>query len=167
MTLKIQILRCWRRLFIILVSLTMKWFSEKMLISTRCIHGFMSNLIKKSWTDSTQQGEGLENTNFWCAYIIYEWYLINKPEFLCAMLCKQICKYFAVSWSPKSSICALLFPVARFPNPSFQITNGVVCKLFCLFFYVSELEKVVPCTKGSENTVRHASAARLPNRVHK
>ena len=23
-----------------------------MLISTRCIHGFMSNLIKKSWTDS-------------------------------------------------------------------------------------------------------------------
>ena len=24
---------------------------KKMLISTRCIHGFMSNLIKKSWTD--------------------------------------------------------------------------------------------------------------------
>ena len=56
-------LRCSRRLFIILVSLTMTWFSEKirvswtltlekMLISTRCIHGFMSNLIKKSWTDS-------------------------------------------------------------------------------------------------------------------
>ena len=31
-----------------LVSLMMKRFSEKMLISTRCIHGFMSNLIKKS-----------------------------------------------------------------------------------------------------------------------
>ena len=30
-------------------------FSEKVLISTRCIHGFMSNLIKKSWTDSTQK----------------------------------------------------------------------------------------------------------------
>ena len=27
-------------------------FSEKMLIFTRCIHGFMSNLLKKSWTDS-------------------------------------------------------------------------------------------------------------------
>jgi hypothetical protein len=40
-------------LFIILVSLTMTWFSEKMLISTWCINGFMSNLIKKSWTDST------------------------------------------------------------------------------------------------------------------
>ena len=37
-------------------------FSEKMLISTRCIHGFMSNLIKKSWTDSiaelSLEGEG-------------------------------------------------------------------------------------------------------------
>ena len=55
MALKVQILRCSRRLFIILVSLTMTWFSEKMLISTRCIHGFMSNLIKKSWTDSNPQ----------------------------------------------------------------------------------------------------------------
>ena len=55
MTLKVRILRCSRRLFIILVSLTMTWFSEKMLISTRCIHGFMSNLIKKSWTDSSTQ----------------------------------------------------------------------------------------------------------------
>ena len=40
-------------LFIILVGLMMTRFSEKMLISTRCIHGFMSNLIKKIWTDST------------------------------------------------------------------------------------------------------------------
>ena len=53
MTLKGRILRCSRRVFIILVSLMMTWFSEKMLIFTRCIHGFMSNLIKKSWTDST------------------------------------------------------------------------------------------------------------------
>ena len=45
-------MRCSRRLFIILVSLTMTWFSEKIVISTRCIHNFMSNLIKKSWTDS-------------------------------------------------------------------------------------------------------------------
>ena len=42
MTLKVGILRRSRRLFIILVILTM-------LISSRCIHGFMSNLIKKSW----------------------------------------------------------------------------------------------------------------------
>ena len=39
-------------LFIILVSLTMTIFSEKVLISYRCISGLMSNLIKKSWTDS-------------------------------------------------------------------------------------------------------------------
>ena len=35
-------------LLIILVGLTVTLFSEKMLISTRCIHGFMPNLIKKS-----------------------------------------------------------------------------------------------------------------------
>ena len=40
-------------LFIILEGLTMTWFGEKMLIFTRCIHGFMSKLIKKSWTDSS------------------------------------------------------------------------------------------------------------------
>ena len=37
----------------ILVSLMMTWFSEKMLISTKWTHSFISNLIKKSWTDST------------------------------------------------------------------------------------------------------------------
>ena len=39
-------------LFIILVSLTMTRFSGKMLLSTWCVHGFMSNLIKTSWMDS-------------------------------------------------------------------------------------------------------------------
>ena len=53
MTLKVWILRCLRRLFIILVSLTVTLVSEKMLIYTRCILGFMSNSIKKSWKDST------------------------------------------------------------------------------------------------------------------
>ena len=49
MTLKIRILR----LFKISVNLTMTLFNEKMLISTRCIYGYVSNLIKKSWTVST------------------------------------------------------------------------------------------------------------------
>ena len=40
-------------LFIILVSLTMTLFSDKMLISHRCICCLMPNLIKKSWTVST------------------------------------------------------------------------------------------------------------------
>ena len=39
-------------MFIILVSLMMTLLSEKVLISDRCISGLMSNLIKKSWTDS-------------------------------------------------------------------------------------------------------------------
>ena len=52
MTLKVRILQSLTRLFIILVSLTMSLFSEKMLIFNRCISGLMSNLIKKSWTVS-------------------------------------------------------------------------------------------------------------------
>ena len=40
-------------LFIILVSLRMTLFSEKMLISNRWIRGLMSNLIKKSWKVSS------------------------------------------------------------------------------------------------------------------
>ena len=55
MTLKIKILRCSRRLFIILVSLMVTLFSEKMLISTRWIHGFMHKSLKKSWTVSIDQ----------------------------------------------------------------------------------------------------------------
>ena len=55
MTLKIQIFIYSRRLFIILVSLTITWFSGKMLISPRCICGLMPNLIKKSCRISKQQ----------------------------------------------------------------------------------------------------------------
>ena len=52
MTLKLRILRSLTRLFIILVSLTRSLFSEKMLISKRCISDLMPSLIKKYWTDS-------------------------------------------------------------------------------------------------------------------
>ena len=53
---------CWflSALFIILISLTMTRFSEKMLLSTRYIHGFMSNLIKKSLTDSKHAAGGTD-----------------------------------------------------------------------------------------------------------
>ena len=51
-------------LFIILVSLTMTIFSEKVLISIRCICGLMSYLIKKSWTDSNEHAFVL--FRFWC-----------------------------------------------------------------------------------------------------
>ena len=40
-------------LLIILVSLTMTSFSEKILISNRWISGLMPNLTKKPWTVST------------------------------------------------------------------------------------------------------------------
>ena len=39
-------------LFIILVGLTMTWYSENIPISNRCIRGLMPNFIKKSWTVS-------------------------------------------------------------------------------------------------------------------
>ena len=51
-TLKVRIFQSLRRLFIILVGLTMTWFSEKMLISKIGRHGLMPNLIKKSLTVS-------------------------------------------------------------------------------------------------------------------
>ena len=66
-----------RRSLIILVGLTMTWFSEKLLISTRCLYGFMPNLDKKSWmvfnstyskhktrSDPAPAGSGLNN-NYW------------------------------------------------------------------------------------------------------
>ena len=55
-TLKIKILRCSRRLFIIFESLTVTLFSEKKLISAWCICGFISNWNKKSLTVSNLRG---------------------------------------------------------------------------------------------------------------
>ena len=72
MTLKLRILRSLTRLFIILVSLTMSLFSEKTLISNRCISGLMPNLIKKSWTvskpDNNPKHEGVKEKSL----IIYQ-----------------------------------------------------------------------------------------------
>ena len=60
-------------LFIILVGLTITWYSEKIPISNRCIRGLMPNLIKKSWTVSI--AHGLECTSElrsiyvqWCTF---------------------------------------------------------------------------------------------------
>ena len=51
----VRILQSLTRLFIILVSLMMSLFSEKMLIINRCISGSMSNLIEKSWKVSNAE----------------------------------------------------------------------------------------------------------------
>ena len=61
MTFKIRILRCSRRLFIVLVCLTVTLFSEKMVISTRCIGGFMSNMIKSVTISNTQYNNTFDN----------------------------------------------------------------------------------------------------------
>ena len=86
MTLRVRILRCSRRLFIILVSLTMTRFSEKMLISTRCIHGFMSNLIKKSWTDSNYRFLCLDCNKVSKGYVEFLWCLKPKTSFCTSIL---------------------------------------------------------------------------------
>ena len=49
--------------FIILVSLRMTLFSEKVLISKRRIIGLMPNLTKKSWKDSTSKASGSISLN--------------------------------------------------------------------------------------------------------
>ena len=46
MILKIRILRCLTRLFMILVSPTMTWYSKELLIFNICVCGFMSSLQK-------------------------------------------------------------------------------------------------------------------------
>ena len=61
MTLKVRILQSLTRLFIILVSLMMSLFSEKMLIFNRCISGSMSNLIEKSWKVSNLDAVFVKN----------------------------------------------------------------------------------------------------------
>ena len=52
-------------LFIILVGLTMTWYSEKMPIFNRCIGGLMPNLIKKSWTVSSRATHLLVTKRHW------------------------------------------------------------------------------------------------------
>ena len=54
MTLKVRVLNSLRRLFIILIGLTMTLFSEKTFISNMYMHTwFNAQSIKKSWTVST------------------------------------------------------------------------------------------------------------------
>ena len=85
MALKLRILRSLTRFFIILVSLMRSLFSEKMLISYRCISGLMPNLIKKSWMVST---DPLNNQcfviGFWLIHFLYIF-----PTFVIAENCQQ------------------------------------------------------------------------------
>ena len=64
-----------KALFIILVGLTVTLFSEKRLISTRCIHGFISNLIKKPWTVSIKDWG--EEKIAWKVVLSFTWKWIS------------------------------------------------------------------------------------------
>jgi hypothetical protein len=67
---------------LILVGLVMKSFCDKMLISYRCIHGLMPDLVKKSWTVSIVD-----------LYVSYKSYLhtwqYEWSIFLIAYVCKN------------------------------------------------------------------------------
>ena len=94
MTLKLRILRSLTRLFITLVSLTRSLFSEKMLISNRCIIGLMSNLIKKSWTVSNLRALVLsylrqQFSSVW--FVSTKRYFSEKMDFRCIGLFIVIC----------------------------------------------------------------------------
>ena len=65
------------RSLIILICLTMTWFSKKMLISTRCIRGLMPNLIKQSWTDSIFRLYQLWRVN---SQIFQSFFFIPPPQ---------------------------------------------------------------------------------------
>ena len=72
--------------FCILANLKMKLYSEKMIISTRCIHGFMSNLIKKSSTDS--KAKNVTSIFYYLLsllllYNIWNITLIRQPKCFC------------------------------------------------------------------------------------
>ena len=86
---KPKTLRCSRRLFIILVSLTVTLFREKILISNRCRGGFMSNSNKQSLTVSTNhlppKVGNKSGKNLWHLSQRYSFFLYNKT-FLCHIL---------------------------------------------------------------------------------
>ena len=148
MTLKVRILRCSRRLFIILVSLTMTWFSEKMLISTRCIHGFMSNLIKKSWTDSIDKLDSIVHWQCAVAVVVsnFQTFFHYRVRIL---ICLQIgriiltktklasqtnCPCKKIYWTPGLLTTALLFDIISWLF--FSLFLVVFLFTFCSLFVI-------------------------------
>ena len=77
MTLKVRILRCLRRLFIILVILTMTWFSEKMLIP---VWVYREMAIEK-FLYLSSLGWLLQEYNFWMGrgFQVWKFHLKISP----------------------------------------------------------------------------------------
>ena len=133
MTLKVRLLRCSRRLFIILASLRMTWFSEKMLISSWCIHGFMSNLIKKSWTDSSacvishgcrltlQTFQSKEKQEWWKVSSTYFWLFVCQNF---ASVC--FCLFLANDSNEHSQLNTIK---CDYNGQTLATVHSVVCKV--------------------------------------
>jgi hypothetical protein len=104
--------KCSRWLFIILVSLTMAWFSEKMLIFNICRCGLMPNLIKKSWTVSTNYRHP-ERKDL-CENVIFGAKWQNQGNYRCSIMltkfnCIVVVQYFFPS--KISNLESFLFPL--------------------------------------------------------
>ena len=84
LTLKIRILQSLRRSLIILVGLTITWYTEKMMDSTVCYCGFRPNSHKNSWRVSYLHGnqnllyilvdKTLQNTDGWTSWQCHRWW---------------------------------------------------------------------------------------------
>ena len=94
MTLKMRIFKCSRRLFIILVSLTVTLFSDKMLISTRCIRVQLDQKILK--------GPYLASCLPIGANLGGAWLLVGL--LYCLLAKAEFCQYLALLVAPTSGI---------------------------------------------------------------
>ena len=102
-------------LFIILVSLRMTLFSEKMLISNRWIRGLMSNLIKKSWKVSSLQSPSI--TKF---LIVYTWIVFLNA-------------FYLMKWN--RSLMIIIISIAVFSNTKSKLCSSQVRYVSYSFFY--------------------------------
>ena len=130
-------------LFVILVSLMMLLFSQKVLISNRCISGLMSNLIKKSWTDSNPACS-LQHFEIFihlpCFTFISLYYLdyISFLDFFFPFIA-----FFYLNFLFPFSISRSNLYTSK-KNP--QYINGMVNKLLAFLFLPGWSEPEIKCT---------------------
>ena len=122
-------------LFIILVGLTVTLFRENMLISTRCIHGFMSNGINKSWTVSSNPVPRCSAGSLWqkpremSDFSFFEVKLVLSVTYVHSMYI--VCTYFVDSWNRKNCLKddTVVFLLQTLQRISIILTTSVWVKL--------------------------------------
>ena len=122
MTLKVRILQSLTRLFIILVSLMMSLFSEKMLIFNRCISGSMSNLIEKSWKVSSFYAICYTRSERSCLH--------NNPNSRKTLitLC-HIVRFYAICYTRSERSCL-------HNSPMYSMASASLFRTLCRLFFV-------------------------------